>query len=134
MWNQQLLFKEIDHPCVARLFEVYNAADKIYIVMEYIGGGELFDRIVEEEKFTEATARFYFNQLIEGVEYCHNMDICHRDLKPENLLLDSFGNLKISDFGFAIMRRTDKVEKDSEDIDNLFSTCGTPNYGTHICF
>ena len=59
-------------------------------------GGELFDRIVSSGRLTEGEARFYFRQLVDGVEYCHKRGICHRDLKPENLLLDENGDLKVS--------------------------------------
>lgn len=76
---------------------------QIFIVLELITGGELFDKIVAEGRFDEATARFYFRQLVKGVKYCHNQGVCHRDLKPENLLLDQNGNLKISDFGLSAL-------------------------------
>ena len=76
---------------------------QIFIVLELIAGGELFDKIVSEGRFDEPTARFYFRQLIRGVKYCHNQGVCHRDLKPENLLLDNNGDLKISDFGLSAL-------------------------------
>jgi serine/threonine protein kinase len=79
------------------------AAGQIFIVLELISGGELFDKIVAEGRFDEPTARFYFKQLIRGVKYCHNQGVCHRDLKPENLLLDGNGDLKISDFGLSAL-------------------------------
>lgn len=82
---------------------------QIFIVLELIQGGELFDKIVREGKFNEELARFYFRQLVEGVKYCHNNGVCHRDLKPENLLLDEHGLLKISDFGLsALYNSTDE--------------------------
>nr|CAB3461370.1 unnamed protein product [Digitaria exilis] len=73
------------------------------IVMEYAAGGELFDRIVDRGRFSEDEARYFFQQLICGVSYCHHMQICHRDLKLENVLLDGSPapRLKICDFGYS---------------------------------
>lgn len=76
---------------------------QIFIVLELINGGELFDKIVAESRFSENEARFYIRQLIKGVRYCHSQGVCHRDLKPENLLLDEHGDLKISDFGLSAL-------------------------------
>ena len=73
----------------------------IYIVLELATGGELFDYVATTGRFSEPIARFYFHQLINGLEYVHNKGITHRDLKPENVLFDQFFNLKIADFGFA---------------------------------
>ena len=72
-----------------------------YIVLELATGGEIFDFIAISGKFDEPTARYFFKQLMEGLDHCHNKGFTHRDLKPENLLLDENNTLKIADFGFA---------------------------------
>lgn len=101
--------------------EVLKSTNHIYIVMEIITGGELFDKIVAAKKFDEDTARKYFRQLIDGVSYCHQNNIAHRDLKPENLLLDANDDLKISDFGLSGIL--------SSNANTMLSTiCGTPHY------
>ncbi|KAH7298814.1 hypothetical protein KP509_25G059800 [Ceratopteris richardii] len=95
---------------------------RIYFVLEYVTGGELFNKIAREKKLKEDEARKYFQQLINAVDYCHSRGVCHRDLKPENLLLDSRGNLKISDFGLSALPQ--QLREDGL----LHTTCGTPNY------
>ncbi|KAK4352280.1 hypothetical protein RND71_027798 [Anisodus tanguticus] len=100
--------------------QVIATRTKIYIILEFITGGELFDKIVHHGRLSEAESRRYFQQLIDGVDYCHIKGVYHRDLKPENLLLDSQGNLKISDFGLSA--------SPGEGVNILKTTCGTPNY------
>ena len=86
------------------MFEILKGAEmQIFLVLELVTGGELFERIVEEQKFDDDKARRYFRQLVEGVEHCHKQGVCHRDLKPENLLVDGEGNLRISDFGLSAL-------------------------------
>merc|ERR1712137_48492 len=111
----------IRHPNVVELYEVMATKTKIYFAMEYIKGGELFNKVAKG-KLKEDVARKYFQQLVSAVDYCHSRGVCHRDLKPENLLLDENGNLKVSDFGLSALwdsRRQDGL---------LHTTCGTPAY------
>ncbi|WVZ70197.1 hypothetical protein U9M48_018881 [Paspalum notatum var. saurae] len=100
--------------------QVLASRKKIFIILEFITGGELFDKIIRHGRLNEADARKYFQQLIDGVDFCHNKGVYHRDLKPENLLLDSQGNLKISDFGLSAWP--------AQGSSLLRTTCGTPNY------
>ncbi|KAF5949933.1 hypothetical protein HYC85_011926 [Camellia sinensis] len=101
---------------------VMASKTKIYIVLEYVGGGKLFDKIAKLGRLKEDEARRYFQQLINAVDYCHSRGVYHRDLKPENLLLDSFGVLKVSDFGLSAFSQ--QVWEDGL----LHTACGTPNY------
>nr|TKS10481.1 hypothetical protein D5086_0000082790 [Populus alba] len=114
--------KLIKHPNVVRLYEVMGSKTKIFIVLEFVTGGELFDKIVNHGRMREDEARRYFQQLINVVDYCHSRGVFHRDLKPENLLLDAYGNLKVSDFGLSALSQ--QVRDDGL----LHTTCGTPNY------
>lgn len=114
--------KIIRHPNVVQLFEVMASKTKVYLVLEFINGGELFDKIVHSGKLKEDEARRYFQQLINAVDFCHSRGVYHRDLKPENLLLDSQGNLKVSDFGLSALSQ--QVHADGL----LHTACGTPNY------
>ncbi|XP_022750677.1 SNF1-related protein kinase catalytic subunit alpha KIN10-like isoform X2 [Durio zibethinus] len=107
------------HPHIIRLYEVIETAADIFVVMEYVKSGELFDYIVEKGRLQEDEARNFFQQIISGVEYCHRNMVVHRDLKPENLLLDSKCNVKIADFGLSNIMRDGHFLKTS---------CGSPNY------
>ncbi|GMH00379.1 hypothetical protein Nepgr_002218 [Nepenthes gracilis] len=114
--------KVIRHPNVIQIYEVMASKTKIYIVLELVDGGELFDKIAKHGRLKEDEARNYFQQLINAVDYCHSRGVYHRDLKPENLLLDSHGILKVSDFGLSTFSQ--QVRKDGL----LHTACGTPNY------
>ncbi|MCO5567589.1 hypothetical protein L7F22_021283 [Adiantum nelumboides] len=114
--------KRASHPNVVQLYEVMASKTKIYFVLEYVNGGELFNKINREKRLKEDEARKYFQQLINAVDYCHSRGVYHRDLKPENLLLDSHGNLRISDFGLSALPH--QCREDGL----LHTTCGTPNY------
>ena len=107
------------HPHIIKLYEVIETKEDIYLVMEYVKSGELFDYIVEKGRLVEDEARRFFQQIISGVEYCHRNMVVHRDLKPENLLLDSRGNIKLADFGLSNIMRDGHLLKTS---------CGSPNY------
>lgn len=102
--------KLIRHPNVVLLYEVMGSKTKIYIVLEFVTGGELFDKIVNQGRMKEDEARKYFQQLINAVDYCHSRGVYHRDLKPENLLLDANGNLKVSDFGLSALSQQVRFE------------------------
>ncbi|XP_065185405.1 serine/threonine-protein kinase Chk1-like [Sycon ciliatum] len=93
-----------------------------FIFLEFMSGGELFDRIEPGEGMPESRAQRYFCQLLHGVEYIHHRGITHRDLKPENLLLDANDNLKITDFGLATLFMNDGAER------MMGRSCGTPPY------
>lgn len=114
--------KLVRHPNIVELYEVMASKSRVYFVLEYVTGGELFGKIARQRKLKEEDALAYFQQLIDAVDYCHSRGVYHRDLKPENLLLDSSGNLKISDFGLSALPQ--QLRGDGL----LHTTCGTPNY------
>lgn len=115
------ILRRVRHPNIVQLFEVMATKSKIYFVMEYVRGGELFNKVAKG-RLKEDLARKYFQQLISAVGFCHARGVYHRDLKPENLLLDENGDLKVSDFGLSAV--SDQIRQDG-----LFHTfCGTPAY------
>jgi len=111
--------KLFSHPHIIKLYQVMSTPTEIFMVMEYVSGGELFDYIVKHGKLKEDDARRFFQQIISGVDYCHRHNVVHRDLKPENLLLDHTLNVKIADFGLSNMM---------QDGEFLRTSCGSPNY------
>ncbi|KAG7609963.1 Protein kinase-like domain superfamily [Arabidopsis suecica] len=116
------IMKLINHPNVVQLYEVLASKAKIYIVLEFISGGKLFDKIKNDGRMNEDEAQRYFQQLINAVDYCHSRGVYHRDLKPENLLLDAQENLKVAEFGLIALSQ-------QAGGDGLRHTaCGNPNY------
>ncbi|KAH9668275.1 CBL-interacting serine/threonine-protein kinase 11 [Citrus sinensis] len=115
------IMRRLNHPHIVKLYEVLATKSKIYCVMEFVKGGELFAKIAKG-RFSEDLSRKYFQQLISAVGYCHSRGVFHRDLKPENLLLDENGNLKVSDFGLSAVK--DQIRTDGL----LHTLCGTPAY------
>ncbi|OAY35350.1 serine/threonine-protein kinase SAPK10 [Manihot esculenta] len=113
--------RSLRHPNIVRFKEVILTPTHLAIVMEYASGGELFEKICNGGRFSEDEARFFFQQLISGVSYCHAMQVCHRDLKLENTLLDGSEapRLKICDFGYSKSSVLHSQPK---------STVGTPAY------
>ncbi|GAV90950.1 Pkinase domain-containing protein/NAF domain-containing protein [Cephalotus follicularis] len=115
------ILRRVRHPNIVQLFEVMATKAKIFFVMEFVRGGELFNKVAKG-RLKEEVARKYFQQLISAVGFCHARGVYHRDLKPENLLLDENGDLKVSDFGLSAV--SDQIRQDG-----LFHTfCGTPAY------
>ncbi|KAK3139178.1 hypothetical protein QOZ80_5AG0379060 [Eleusine coracana subsp. coracana] len=112
----------VAHKNIVELHEVMATRNKIYFVMEYVKGGELFDKIEKSGRLTEEIAHKYFQQLISAVDHCHSRGVFHRDLKPENLLLDENENLKVSDFGLSALSESRRLDG------LLHTTCGTPAY------
>lgn len=116
------IMKALNHRNIVNLREVLSSKTKLYIVMDLVRGGELFEQIERKGELDEKLARKYFQQLIDGIDYCHRRGVCHRDLKPENLLVDENGTLKITDFGVSSM----KGGLSGSDL--LYTACGTPYY------
>ncbi|CAL8406293.1 unnamed protein product [Arctogadus glacialis] len=107
------------HPHIIKLYQVISTPTDIFMVMEYVSGGELFDYICKNGKLEEKESRRLFQQIISAVDYCHRHMVVHRDLKPENVLLDAQMNAKIADFGLSNMM---------SDGEFLRTSCGSPNY------
>ncbi|XP_075977528.1 ovarian-specific serine/threonine-protein kinase loki [Anticarsia gemmatalis] len=120
--NEINIMKAVRHPCIISTEEVFDSRDAVYIVLELMQGGELFDRITKQGHLTEQLTRFLFRQMVLAVKYLHSQGITHRDLKPENVLLESKEDdtvVKITDFGLSKFVGEDSFMK---------TMCGTPLY------
>ncbi|CAA7023245.1 unnamed protein product [Microthlaspi erraticum] len=115
------IMRLVRHPNIVELKEVMATKKKIFFIMEFVRGGELFAKVVKG-KLKEDAARKYFQQLISAVDFCHSRGVSHRDLKPENLLVDENGDLKVSDFGLSAL--PEQLLQDGL----LHTQCGTPAY------
>ncbi len=95
------LLKNLDHPNIVKLFEVFEDQNNIYLVTELCSGGELFDVIVEKKQLGESDASRVMSQLLSAIAYCHGSKVAHRDLKPENIMFDQKNQdqIRVIDFG-----------------------------------
>ncbi|CAM2096656.1 unnamed protein product [Caretta caretta] len=115
--NEKSVLKEVNHPFLIRLFWTYHDERFLYMLMEYVPGGELFSYLRNMGRFNNSTGLFYSAEIICAIEYLHSKEIVYRDLKPENILLDKEGHIKLTDFGFA-----------KKLVDRTWTLCGTPEY------
>lgn len=113
--------KLIDHPNILKLYDVWETSSSLYLILEYVQGGELFEYLCNEGRRPTHEGLDYFQQIISAVDYCHRFNIAHRDLKLENILIDDKSNVKIADFGMAAWQ-------DSSRGNLLRTSCGSPHY------
>ncbi|EGC30333.1 myosin light chain kinase, partial [Dictyostelium purpureum] len=116
------ILKKVNHPNIIALKELFDTPQKLYLVMELVTGGELFDKIVEKGSYSELDAANLIRKIVSAVKYLHSSNIVHRDLKPENLLLKSKENdleVAIADFGLSKIIGQSVV---------MATACGTPSY------
>uniref|UniRef100_A0AAY5EKA8 Maternal embryonic leucine zipper kinase n=1 Tax=Electrophorus electricus TaxID=8005 RepID=A0AAY5EKA8_ELEEL len=113
--------KNLSHQHVCRLYHIIETASRIYMVIEYCPGGELFDYIVAKDRLSEEETRVFFRQIISALAYVHSQGYAHRDLKPENLLIDEGHNLKLIDFGLCARPKGGLGYE-------LMTCCGSPAY------
>lgn len=108
--------KLLDHPYIAKMYEVIEQGKNVYIIMEYLENGTLHQEIVKNGPLEETKARKYLLQLLEAVKYIHDHDLIHRDIKAENILIDRNSNIRLTDFGFSNSMSVAKT------------VCGSPSY------
>ncbi|XP_072410046.1 serine/threonine-protein kinase Sgk1 isoform X3 [Chiloscyllium punctatum] len=120
MSERNVLLKNVKHPFLVGLYYSFQTADKLYFVLDYINGGELFYHLQRERCFLEPRARFYAAEIASALGYLHSLNIVYRDLKPENILLDRQGHIVLTDFGLC--------KENIESNGTTCTFCGTPEY------
>jgi protein kinase A len=115
--DERRMLKLVEHPFLIRMWGTFQDSKSLFMVMDYIEGGELFSLLRKSQRFPNPVAKFYAAEVTLALEYLHAHSIIYRDLKPENILLDKNGHIKITDFGFA---------KEVPDV--TWTLCGTPDY------
>uniref|UniRef100_A0A8C2I694 non-specific serine/threonine protein kinase n=1 Tax=Cyprinus carpio TaxID=7962 RepID=A0A8C2I694_CYPCA len=111
---------EVNHPFIVKLHYAFQTEGKLYLILDFLRGGDLFTRLSKEVMFTEEDVKFYLAELALALDHLHGLGIIYRDLKPENILLDNDGHIKLTDFGLS---------KESADHENkAYSFCGTVEY------
>lgn len=115
--DERRMLKLVEHPFLIRMWGTFQDSRSLFMVMDYIEGGELFSLLRKSQRFPNPVAKFYAAEVTLALEYLHSHNIIYRDLKPENILLDKNGHIKITDFGFA---------KEVPDV--TWTLCGTPDY------
>ncbi|OZJ05863.1 hypothetical protein BZG36_00869 [Bifiguratus adelaidae] len=120
---ERQILSDVQHPFIVKLYYAFQTDQKLYLILEYASGGELFTHLATERMFSEETAAFYLAELVLALEHLHSLGIVYRDLKPENCLLSADGHIMLTDFGLS------KVGLDGEGEDAATRTvCGTVEY------
>ena len=103
LFQEVRCMKLVQHPHVVRLYEVIDTATKLYLILEWGDGGDMYDYIMKHDRgLDENLARTYFRQIVHAISYCHRLHVVHRDLKPENVVFfEKVGVVKLTDFGFS---------------------------------
>jgi len=116
--DEKKILQHINHPFIVQLHFAFQTPEKLYMVMDFINGGELFHRLDLEEYLDEEQTRFYTAELCLALIHLHSHGIVYRDLKPENVLIDSTGNVKMTDFGLS-KQLTQKMNKHLLSVEHL---------------
>lgn len=118
--NEKNIMKDLEHPYIVKLYWAFQSHNQLQFVMDFCAGGELFYHLHNVGRLNESQAKFYFAEVLLGIEYLHNQGIVYRDLKPENILLDIDGHVRLADFGLSKTNMT---------LTNAtYSFCGSPEY------
>jgi len=118
--TERNVLEAVSHPFIVTLHYAFQTPKKLYFILEYCPGGELFFHLSRAGRFSEGRCRFYASEILLAIEYLHRLNIIYRDLKPENILLDADGHVKLTDFGLS--------KEGIQDNFSAKSMCGTPEY------
>ena len=115
-----MILERLDHPFIVKLHFAFQNPERLYFVIDFLNGGELFYHLNNSKFFSEERTKFYAAEIILALDCLHKSGVIYRDLKPENVLLDAEGHLKLTDFGLSKLQPSgDKM---------TYTFCGTPEY------
>ncbi|CAI2355732.1 unnamed protein product [Caenorhabditis sp. 36 PRJEB53466] len=120
MMAERNILENVNSPFLCELHYAFQTVDKLYLIMEYISGGDLFARLERVTKFSESAARFYLAEVLLAIQHLHSNGVIYRDLKPDNIMLDQSGHVKLTDFGLC------KANLGHDELTDTF--CGTIEY------
>ena len=135
--NEQLFMSKVKSPWIVELKASFQEDDFLYLIMEFLPGGDFMNLLIEKDKLTEEEAKFYTAELILAIESIHKLDCIHRDIKPDNILIDKNGHIKLSDFGLAKVSEQLYEKNTTKDVNynpkklthkKLYSCVGTAYY------
>jgi len=124
--SEKSILQQVQHPFIVGLHYAFQTKDKLYMILDYVNGGELFFHLKHEGKFSESRVKFYTAEISLALAHLHKLGIVYRDLKPENILLDCDGHIVITDFGLSKQMMVPPSGDTSEATTHTF--CGTPEY------
>jgi len=116
---EKSILQKIQHPFIVKLHYAFQTKDKLYMILDFINGGELFHHLKKEGRFPEIRVKFYAAEITAAISHLHSLGIVYRDLKPENILIDADGHITITDFGLS---------KEIKPEEGTHTFCGTPEY------
>ena len=119
--EERKILETIDYPFISKLYYAFQTKKSLYMITEFMAGGEMFHHLHDCGHFDENRTRFYIAELVLAIDHLHKHNILYRDLKPENILLDEIGHIKLTDFGLS--KIMNNIEKDK-----TYTVCGTPVY------
>ena len=119
--EERKIMEKIDYPFISKLYYAFQTKKSLFMITEFMAGGEMFHHLHECGHFDENRTRFYIAELVLAIDHLHKNNILYRDLKPENILLDEIGHIKLTDFGLS--KIMNNIEKDK-----TYTVCGTPIY------
>ena len=128
IFTERDILLNIKHPFISKLSYAFQDSEKLYLVTDFMPGGDLMHKLISYGKLSERTSKIYASELFLAIDYLHQNDIIFRDLKPENILLDDFGHIKLTDFGLS--KKLNNTIYNNTNINHrvTYSICGTPYY------
>jgi len=129
IFTERYILQNIKHPFISKLSYAFQDSEKLYLVTDFMPGGDLMHKLISYGKLSEKTSKIYASELFLAIDFLHKNDIIFRDLKPENILLDDFGHIKLTDFGLS-KKLNNSIYNNYNNKHNriTYSICGTPYY------